>query len=904
LLKKYLLVFQVLLLAAAAQAAPANHHPSRVIVKFKPGQRDFVPGSGSSKSFSGDEDLFVVNNPSRESVDQVLEKYAKNPNVVYAEPDYQVSTLETVPNDPQWAAEWDMAKIAAPAAWGVQTAATDPVVFVIDTGIYSAHPELAANVLPGWTCLGGSCVAGGQDDQGHGTHVAGTIAAIGNNNLGIAGINWQAKVMACKFLGSNGSGYLSDAISCFDKAVELKGKGVNIRVTNNSWGGGPYTQALRDAMVRANSAGILNICAAGNSGQNSDLAPMYPAAYEDRGIISVLASDSGDAGAYFTNYGLASVDIAAPGVSILSTLPTGTCQLCSPSGYGSLSGTSMAAPHVTGVVAALFQRNPGLTAYQARDILLDPASYDAVSDFRASQTSTGGRLNYFKALTNPKELSPGPLNGFPTIAAGGITANAGDAISLSPVTSDPDSDPLTLAFGRQPLGINTWLFSQAIDSQFPDASGSSISFTAPFLGRPATVDYAASVADHRGGGSSAAIPVTVMPSSVSNAAPTGTLSVSPLSGPVGTVATIQFPVSDPEGDATWADVWITGNRSASGTFIENSMTWPFNAKGVYRITAQPVDRHLNFGPRQTTVVRIGGAAGTPPVANVSLDTLSGRAPLSVRVDGSASYDPDGTISQFVIFCNYGVAGLAFSGPVTTCSYDQPGTYWVLLQAIDSAGLMDVASNYVSVSAGDSVPPPPPPDTTAPTISITSPSNGATVSGTVVIQASASDNVGVNSVAFLVDGALKCTVTAAPYSCSWDAAATPDGPHSITAVAKDAADNSGTASITGTVDNTAPTVSISSPANGSTISGTVVIQASASDNVGVKSVAFSVDGTLKCTVTVAPYSCSWNASVAPDGPHSITAVAEDAADNTGSNSVTGTVNNSCTTRGSSGKCRKR
>src|SRR5207244_8071957 len=157
-----------------------------------------------------------------------------------------------------------------------------------------------------------------------------------------------------------GNGYISDAILCIQKATALRQQGFNIRLTSNSWGGGGFTQSLKDAMAQAETAGIVHVCAAGNSGQNADASPMYPAAYDNRGIISVLASDQNDAGAYFTNYGLASVDIAAPGVSTLSTVPTGSCSLCDPSGYKLLSGTSMATPHVSGEPAARFDNNSAL----------------------------------------------------------------------------------------------------------------------------------------------------------------------------------------------------------------------------------------------------------------------------------------------------------------------------------------------------------------------------------------------------------------------------------------------------------------------------------------------------------------------------------------------------------------
>ena len=167
--------------------------------------------------------------------------------------------------------------------------------------------------------------------------------------------------------------YGSDAVAGFNLLRSMKLAVTNIRVTNNSCGGGGYSQALKDAMaaleVTPGAPGTLNVCAAGNSGVNADFTPMYPAAYDNRGIVSVLASDANDLGASFTNYGLASVDLAAPGVNTYSTEAMGTCSLCDPSGYRTLSGTSMASPHVAGVAAAMLSAHPSLTAAQARDAM-------------------------------------------------------------------------------------------------------------------------------------------------------------------------------------------------------------------------------------------------------------------------------------------------------------------------------------------------------------------------------------------------------------------------------------------------------------------------------------------------------------------------------------------------------
>jgi len=295
------------------------HHPSRVIVRFRLGVST-LPGSGADHNL-GPSNVHLVGNPPGISVAEALRRYRANPNVLYAEPDYEVRAVAT-PTDPLWSQQWDMVKISAPGAWNLSTNSSEVIVAVIDTGIDFTHPDLQASLWTnpadgshGFTCMGGSCAPGGQDDYGHGTHVAGTIGANADNGAGIAGVNWRAQILSCKFLGSSGSGSVSDAILCFNQLVSLKEQGFNIRITSNSWGGGAYSQGLKEAMAAAEAADIVNVCAAGNSGINADLSPMYPGGYDNRGIISVLASDQNDVGASFTNYGVANVDIAAPGVS-------------------------------------------------------------------------------------------------------------------------------------------------------------------------------------------------------------------------------------------------------------------------------------------------------------------------------------------------------------------------------------------------------------------------------------------------------------------------------------------------------------------------------------------------------------------------------------------------------------
>jgi subtilisin family serine protease len=700
--------------AAGKLGKHSAYHPSRVLVKFKHGTRPgFLQGSGPAKTFKGDSSLYVVENPPGLSVPETLRRYAKHSDVLYAEPDYVLHTLDTIPTDPRWSEQWDMTQIAAPQAWDLQTDAHDVVVAVIDTGIDASHPDLQGNLWTnpvdgthGFSCIGGVVSPGGLDDFGHGTHVAGTIGAAANNGLGIAGLNWQVQLLSLKFLDASGSGTTSDAVLCFDQATALKQDGVNIRVTNNSWGGGGFSQTLKDAMARAEAAGILHVCAAGNSAVNADARPMYPAAFDNRGIISVVATDANDVAAYFTNTGLASTDIAAPGVSTLSTVPPGTCPLCDASGYKLLSGTSMATPHVAGVMAALFHTNPSLTVDEARDVVLDPLSYDSLTNPRAATTTTGGRLNFFKTLNNPLVMAPA-LNGFPTLTVGAdVTAAAGEQITLSASPSDPDNDQLRNAWA--PLPSDAWLFGIRLSSLFPSPSGNPFTFTAPTLARDATVPYLAAVADGRGGSAQGTTNVTVLQSPLPDQPPAGALSVSPASGPVGTVVTVNFPVTDPEGGLVLWDVRTAQRNATSGLCCLSGSSYPLtlNTASAYRIRVQGIDPALNLSDSPSAVVHIGGAVGEPPVASAVVDQLSGPVPFTVHYDASASYDPDGMVQSFYVFCNGG--GFASSGPATgTCVYDTPGAYDIFIIVADNDGYEDTAHLYVvALPSGVSVTPRP------------------------------------------------------------------------------------------------------------------------------------------------------------------------------------------------------
>lgn len=366
---------------------------------------------------------------------KVLTRLLNDKKIESGQLNYRVAAT-AIPNDTRFGELWGMhntgavgvadADIDAPEAWDTINGG-DAVVAVIDTGVDYTHEDLAANM---WTNTGETPNNGIDDDgngfiddyygydfsnydsdpmdeMGHGTHVAGTIAAVGNNAIGVAGVNWQGKIMAVRFLDSGGGGWYSDAVSATMYAVAN-----GARITNNSWGGGSYDQSLYDAIKLAQDAGVLTVAAAGNDYSDADYYPLYPAAFDLPGIISVAASTASDDLAYFSNWGKVSVDLAAPGESILSTVPTWTW-LGDPSGYMYLDGTSMATPHVAGAAALLLAQNSARSAMGVKQLLL--GTVDVRPAFQG-KVSSNGRLNLSNAINcDPSKVSVSigePANGF------------------------------------------------------------------------------------------------------------------------------------------------------------------------------------------------------------------------------------------------------------------------------------------------------------------------------------------------------------------------------------------------------------------------------------------------------------------------------------------------------------
>ncbi|MCL2151385.1 MAG: S8 family serine peptidase [Oscillospiraceae bacterium] len=357
----------------------------------------------SSTSKQNNMFVLTLNEPGEENVLKVVERLNRNPRVEYATPDYYLELFEVLPNDPQYIQQWALEKIGAPAAWEITTGSADVVVGIIDTGIDGAHPDLKDNlwVNPNPGVLyendihGYDFVAkqGGipYDNNGHGTHVAGIVGASTNNNIGVTGVNWNVQLA---WLGvCEDDNYLS--ISGGVEAVNYA-QNNNIPIINTSWGGREVYLPLQEAIENYDG---LFITAAGNVSpfddeRDNDTIHFYPSDYDLDNIISVAATDSNDQLASFSHYGVNSVDIAAPGVGILSTWSGGE--------YTFESGTSMATPMVAGVAALIKAENPNYTARQIKLKILSSADrVDSLNGF----ISNGRRLNAYKALVPLQDVT-------------------------------------------------------------------------------------------------------------------------------------------------------------------------------------------------------------------------------------------------------------------------------------------------------------------------------------------------------------------------------------------------------------------------------------------------------------------------------------------------------------------
>jgi len=408
--------------------------PGELLVKFRSGVSRHLAqathrylGSRTIKRFRRI-NVDHIKIPEGSSVEEAISVYRLDPDVEYAEPNY-IRRAFLMPNDPDFDKLWGLhntgqtggtqdADIDAPEAWDTQTGSSNVVIAVIDTGADLDHVDIIDNIWKntGEDWLGGSPGNDGWDNDGngkpddyygwdfvnndndpdddnapdyHGTHVSGIIGARGNNNVGITGVCWSASIVPLKILAANGIGSVASEIEAIDYAIDKGAKIINV-----SSGGKDFSQSEYEAIKSARDAGLLFVAAAGNDGEDNDSFPVYPASYDLNNIVAVAATDHNDSRASWSNYGPTSVDVAAPGVNIYSTKAGDS--------YQYLSGTSMAAPHVSGLAALIWAADNSLTYTQVKDRILNGVDPRSSMD---GKILTGGRIN----AKNTIPLSP-PTN--------------------------------------------------------------------------------------------------------------------------------------------------------------------------------------------------------------------------------------------------------------------------------------------------------------------------------------------------------------------------------------------------------------------------------------------------------------------------------------------------------------
>ena len=682
--------------AQQSDQTPPNAVPGEIIVQFSQAigqsRREAILTSRGARSLRRYDAVGLqrIGLPPGQTVVAAVAQFRSMPEVIAVQPNFIRRVIApSPPNDPFWVAGllWGMERIQARGVWtGFTAGDTSIVIADIDTGVDYTHPDLAANMwhnpgeiagngvdddlngyvddVYGIDVINADETPGGpedpMDDQGHGTHVAGTIAGVGNNSTGVVGVAWNSKILACKFIGSNGEGNDADAIACFDYIVALKQHGVNVRVSNNSWGSTDSpAPALQAAIDAAGAAGILNVFAAGNDGTDNDAIQHYPSNMPSPSIIAVAASDESDGRASFSNFGATTVDLAAPGNNIISTYPG--------SSYAISSGTSMAAPHVAGAAALLVAIDPSLTVDALKSLLMSSA--DIIPAWQGS-TVSGGRLNVFRAaaILTGATLPAASLVQIDTTTQGNWSVNYGlDGYSI---VNDATSYPAYAEVTTTGATSYTWLSGTSDVRALRRASGS---------GRLAAAWYSSS---------SFEIAINLTDGQAHDVAFYALDWDS-------TTRAQRFDVLDGFGGQVLASQALNGFHD--GKYV------------VFRLTGSVRVKVTKTGGNNAVVsgVFFGGPSGANQPPTVSLTSPANNAtfaaPATITVSANATDDV--SVAQVQFFANNVPIGTDTSSPFSINWTNVPaGTYLVTATATDNQGLSEISSPVqITVATGGSGP---------------------------------------------------------------------------------------------------------------------------------------------------------------------------------------------------------
>ena len=664
-----------------------------ILVKFKPAvlaaardNKHVQKGNLKLREFKRSGVHLVRVSPDQ-TLDASVASYQNDPDVEYAEPNYTLRAMAT-PNEPSFNLLWGLnntgqtlgtpgADIRALSAWDFSTGSDTLVVMVIDSGVDYTHPDLAANMWVNTGEIPGNGIdddgngyiddvrgidvvnadSDPMDDYGHGTHVAGTIGAIGNNALGVVGVNWNVKILPCKILDATGNGTTADAVACLEYARALKLKGVNIVATNNSYGGlAPFSQTMRDAIDAQRD--ILFVAAAGNFGIDNDLSDFFPANFNAPNVISVAATDPSDLLPTFSDFGRRTVHIGAPGVNIWSTLNFNS--------YTSANGTSMAAPHVAGLAALLKAQDPTRDWRAIKNLLLTGGD---ARPALAGKTISGGRLNAFNAMTCVNR----PLFSMVTLPAA-FTVGVANTVSALSVNCGNAVGPVTATTSSGQT------FSLLDDGIAPDAAAGDGIFTATWTPAQtfAFIDIASAAGTERLGAVDLTLTAVSGPASA-NRGDTVAVSVT-VSNPSSTAApasTVNLYLSV-DGIITTADTLLASvpaSAMPAGTqqVLVTSVTIPTTlATGSYFVGAIVDPANAIDEGDETNNARVGNVIAVTNIAT-DLSVTAASAPATAFTGDTV------TLSATVANLGTSAAGTSTlyfflaSNPTVTSSYVLVGT---------------------------------------------------------------------------------------------------------------------------------------------------------------------------------------------------------------------------------------
>ena len=853
----------------AQEKAPEKYVPDRLLIKFKKdvssAEKDKMLKENGASVLSEIKqiDVKLIKVPAQ-ALEKVQAAFAKNAKVEYVEKDYILEPA-AIPNDPYYPSAWHLQAINAPSAWDITKGTSIPIA-ILDTGVESTHPDLKDKLTLGYNFYNNNNDL--SDICGHGTMVAGTAAAITNNGIGVSGVAWNNPIIPIKISDANCYGSYSAMINGIVYAADKGARVANIsfQIFNGA--------TLSDAARYMNDHGGWVVAAAGNTGVLEN--------YSDNPyIISVGATGSNGLVTSFSSYG-PFVDFAAPGSGIYTTSTNGK--------YGVPSGTSFSSPIVAGIVALVISNNPSMNSQQV---------YDALKNSAVDKGTVGrdnyygwGLVNAYGALlqNNPSPLPDTTAPSIPSLLApanGAVTNDNTPSFDWSDVT-DP-SLPVTYSL----LVDNNNDFSSPEISKQSLASSdfTSVSSIADgtYFWKVRATDGAGNIGAY-GTVWTVTVDTTVPPPP--DTTPPGTPSLlAPANGVVTNDNTPSFDwsdVTDPSLPVTYTILADNNNDFSSPEISKQSLSSSDYtsvtslASGTYYWKVRATDGVGNIGSYSTS--RTLTIDTTPPTVTITgpQNGADVTGSFTVTVDSSDNV----AVSKIELYIDgilYGQkTALPYSFAIDSNTLNT-GIRGIKAVSIDSSGNSNFATITVNVVRNSS-------DTIPPTISITNPADGASVSGMITVSASATDNVAISSVELYINNVFYSKKTTSPYDFSVDTKALLAGSNTLKAKAFDSSNNSNedTVSILVQANILSPSIAITNPANGAQVNGKVTISAQPSNFPTLPTVKFFIDGALKATDSSAPYEYGWQTKGVSAGAHTISVQASDSNGNTASASISAQI----------------